>query len=95
MSEPKRLVKRKKRVTRLTPEARGRINDICNYSEHRRQEYFNRDNLVISHSSGPPYKRSDIVPKNSFYTKPGETSKVCRLDRASTLRAAGIYVQNS
>lgn len=39
--------------------------------------------------------KREMAPKNSFYTKPGRTSTVSRFDRASTLRAAGIYVQNA
>lgn len=38
--------------------------------------------------------KNEIVPKNSFYTKPDRSSAVSRFDRASIRRAAGIYVQN-
>lgn len=39
--------------------------------------------------------KNEIVPKNSFYTKPDRSSAVSRFDRASIRRAAGVYVQNS
>lgn len=39
--------------------------------------------------------RQDMVPRNSFYTKPDKYYTVSRFDRASNRRAAGRYIPNA
>lgn len=40
-------------------------------------------------------EKRNIVPRNSFYTKPDEYSVVSRFDRASNRRAASRYIPNA